>query len=113
MNASNDAYANGPLPLWTQIGGIGSTIFEAPDPGGTMWRLWAVDDPAPADPFPRGYRLAPCDDLDNINFITGEHGLYHTLDTAGLRIAGDAIRRDPEGARRQLGLTEDLPDSSE
>jgi hypothetical protein len=113
VDAPNDAYANGPLPQWTQLGGYGSGTFEAPDPTGVMWRLWAVDDPAPGDPFPRGYRLAPRDDLDNINFVTGEHGLYHALDTAGMRIAGDAIRLDPDGARRQLGLTEERPDSPE
>lgn len=81
------ADATGPLPQWTQLGGVGSGTFEAPDPAGVMWRLWAVD-----DPFPRGYRLAPRDDLSNANFITGDHGLYHALDTAGMRIAGDAIR---------------------
>lgn len=63
--------------------------------------------PGTSDPFPRGYRLAPCNDLGNINFITGDHGLYYALDTAGMRIAGDAIRRDPDGARRQLGLDEE------
>jgi hypothetical protein len=77
--------------------------YEATDPHGAVWRLWAVDSPPADDPFPAGYRLAPRDDLANVNFISDHGGLYHALDTAGLRIAGDAVRADPGGARRQLG----------
>jgi len=78
--------------------------YEATAPDGTTWRLWCADSPPPDDPFPAGYRLAPSDNLGNVNFISGEGGLYHALDMAGLRIAADAVRADPDGARRQLGL---------
>ncbi|GAA3878291.1 hypothetical protein GCM10022243_48740 [Saccharothrix violaceirubra] len=87
-----------PLPQWEPIGGIGSGVFEAPDPEGSMWRLWAVDDPDPGAPFPRGYRLARCDDLDDSDFISGEHGLYYVLDTAGMRITGQR-GPDPRGGQ--------------
>jgi len=93
---------DGPLPQWTAIKWGGP--YEAIAPDGTIWRLWAVDAPPDDDPFPVGYRLAPRDDLGNVNFITGDGGLYQALDMAGLRIAGDAVRADPDGARRQLGL---------
>lgn len=93
---------DGPLPQWTPVGHGGP--WEAADPHGRMWHLWHVDSPPADDPFPAGYRLAPYDDLGNVSYITAEHGLYHALDTAGLRIAGDAVRADPDGARRQLGL---------
>jgi hypothetical protein len=69
--------------------------YEATDPGGTVWRLSLAEG---------GWLLAPRDEPDKAEFITGEHGLYHALDMAGLRIAGDAVRADPDGARRQLGL---------
>jgi hypothetical protein len=78
--------------------------YEATDPHGVAWRLWAAGSPPADDPFPAGYRLAPRDDLANVNFISDHGGLYHALDMAGLRIAGDAVRADPGGARRQLGL---------
>jgi hypothetical protein len=92
----------GPLPQW-RTGKPGGQ-YEATAPDGTAWRLWHVDFPPPRDPLPAGYRLAPCDDLGNIIFISGERGLYHALDMAGLRIAASAVRADPDGARRQLGL---------
>jgi hypothetical protein len=94
--------ASGPLPQWTAVKPGGP--YEAAGDHGTTWRLWAVDTPPADDPFPAGYRLAPRDDPGNVNYITREHGLYHALDMAGMRIAGDAIRSDPDGARRQLGL---------
>jgi hypothetical protein len=94
----------GPLPRWTPITLSGP--YEAPDPDGRVWRVWRVDVPGPGDPFPVGWRLAPRDDLGNINFIPGDGGLYSVLDLAGLRIAADAVRADPDGARRQLGLEE-------
>lgn len=103
------SYAAGPLPQWTlvQYGGP----YEATDTRGVSWRLWKVDSPPADDPFPAGYRLAPRDEPGNVNFITGEHGLYYALDMAGLRIAGGAVRADPNGARRQLGF-DDFPVSN-
>lgn len=92
----------GPLPQWRMDKPGGP--YEATAPDGTTWRLWHVDSPPPDDPFPAGYRLAPRDDPGSINFVDGEGGLYHVLDMAGLRIAADAVRADPGGARRQLGL---------
>jgi hypothetical protein len=95
-------YSDGPLPQWTPLGYGGP--WEATSPDGKAWRRSAVSMPPAGDQFPAGYRLAPHDDLGNVSYITGEHGLYHALDMAGLRIAGDAVRADPDGARRQLGL---------
>lgn len=96
--------ARGPLPQWEQIGGYGSGTYETKDPHGTVWRLWLVEQPAQEDSLPPGYRLAPRDDQTNPVFVTREHGLYHALDTAGMQIAADVIRDDPNGSRRQLGL---------
>jgi hypothetical protein len=98
---------SGPLPLWTAIK-LGGP-YEAVDPVGTTWRLWAVYSPTADDPFPAGWRLAPQDDLGNVSFISGIGGLYHAMDMAGLRIAADAVRADPDGARRQLGFDNSLP----
>lgn len=97
----------GPLPQWAQIGGYGSDTFEAKDPHGTVWRLWLVKQPANGDRLAPGYRLAPRDNPTDPSFVTAEHGLYHALDTAGMRIAADAVRADPQGARHQLGLDDD------
>lgn len=93
---------NGPLPQWTALSPGGP--YEATAPDGTLWRLWAAGFPPADDPFPAGWRLAPRDDPGNMNFISGEGGLYFVLDMAGMRISGDAVRADPDGARRQLGL---------
>lgn len=92
--------ARGPLPQWDIVG----SEYEAKDPHGTVWRLWLVERPAADDPLPPGYRLAPIDNPTTPTFITRAHGLYHALDTAGMQISTDAVRADPEGARRQLGL---------
>lgn len=95
---------DGPLPQWRQIGGFGSKTFEATDPSGMVWRLWRE----PKDDTPSGpprYRLAPVSDLHNFQQLKHERGaLYNVLDIAGLRISAGAVRTDPEGARRQLGL---------
>ncbi|ONK13232.1 hypothetical protein [Streptomyces sp. MP131-18] len=98
------SYTHGPLPQWDAVGGYGSGTFEAGDPHGAVWRLWLVERPADSDPLPPGYRLAPRDNLTNPTFVTREHGLYYAMDAAGMRIAADAVRADPEGAARQLGL---------
>ncbi|WP_330351914.1 hypothetical protein [Streptomyces sp. NBC_00582] len=98
------SYTHGPLPQWEIVGGYGSGTYEAEDRHGIVWRLWLVEQPADGDPLPPGYRLAPRDHLTNFSFITREYGLYHALDTAGMQIAADAARDDPEGAVRQLGL---------
>jgi hypothetical protein len=92
----------GPLPEWTMAGYGGP--YEAVDPGGVAWRLWHAEKPSAADPHPAGYRLAPVDDLDIAEYVTADRGLYHALDMAGMRIAADAVRDDPEGAVLQLGL---------
>lgn len=94
--------SDGPLPQWRALGHGGP--WEAVGDDGRAWRLWAVDEPPADDPFPAGYRLAAADELANVNYISDEGGLYHALDMAGMRIAGDAVRADPDGARRQLGL---------
>lgn len=70
-------------------------------------QLWAVYDSDSIDAHPVDYRLAPRDDLPSAVSISAEHGLYFALDVAGMRIAGDAVRSDPDGARRQLGLEGD------
>lgn len=94
----------GPLPQWEPIGGYGSGTYEATDPHGSVWRLWLVERPAANDPLPPGYRLTLRDDPADPACITAEHGLYHALDLAGMRIASRSVQADPEGARRQLGL---------
>lgn len=96
---------SGPLAQWKALAYGGP--YEATAPDGTAWRPWHVDRPPSGDPFPAGYRLAPRDDPGNVNFISDEGALYHALDMAGLRIAADAVRADPDGARRQLGLNGD------
>lgn len=98
----------GPLPEWTMAGYGGP--YEADDPHGVTWRLWHVPEPAPGDPHPAGYRLAPVGDLAAAEYVTAEHGLYHALDMAGMRIAADAVRGDPEGAALQLSV---VPDSTQ
>ncbi|MER6109331.1 hypothetical protein [Streptomyces hirsutus] len=94
----------GPLPQWNPIGDYGSGIYEAADPHGTVWQLWRVEQPAAGDPLPPGYRLAPLDNPVDPAFVTAENGLYFALDTAGMHIAADDVRADPEGAARQMGL---------
>ncbi|MFJ1650076.1 hypothetical protein ACIOC2_01410 [Streptomyces sp. NPDC088337] len=94
----------GPLPQWDPVGGYGSGVYEAKGPHGVVWLLRLVEQPGDGDPLPPGYRLAPRDDQSNPAFIIREHGLYHALDAAGMQIAADAVRDDPDGARRQLGL---------
>ncbi|RNG26247.1 hypothetical protein [Streptomyces botrytidirepellens] len=98
------SHAHGPLPQWDIIGGYGSGTYEAEGSNGIVWRLWLVERPVDGDPLAPGYRLAPRDNLISATFISGEHGLYHALDQAGMRIAADAVRADPDGALRQLGL---------
>lgn len=90
----------GPLPQWDIVG----REYEAKDAHGTVWRLWLVEQPADDDPLPPGYRLAPLGDPTSPTFVTGQHGLYHALDMAGMQISADAVRAEPEDARRQLGL---------
>lgn len=97
-------YADGPLPQWSTVGGSGSDTYEAEDPHGVVWRLWLVEQTADGDPLPPGYRLAPRDDLANPTFVTNEHGLYRAMDVAGVQIALDAVRADPDSTARQLGL---------
>lgn len=86
-----------PLPQWRQVDGVGSGLFETEDHHGVTWRLTRS---------PNGWSLAPRDEPGEDCNITAEHGLYYALDIAGLRISGDAVRGDPEGAMRQLGLGE-------
>jgi hypothetical protein len=100
-------HAHGPLPEWGIVGGYGSGKYEAEDPHGVVWQLWKVEQPDDDDPLPPGYRLAPRDNPTTPIFITPEHGLYFALDKAGMRIAADSVRADPEGAARQLGLNEE------
>lgn len=97
----------GPLPQWNMVGDHSTGIYEAVDPHGTIWRLWLVEEPCPADPHPPGYRLTPRGGRAAPTFITSEHGLYHAMDMAGMQIAASAVKADPDGAARQLGLGED------
>jgi hypothetical protein len=94
--------SDGPLPQWTEVGGIGSGVFEATAPDGIVWLLVAEE--AQGDQRVRAWLLSPRDVLSDVDIITAEHGLHRALDMAGLRIASEAVRRDPEGARRQLKL---------
>ena len=96
-------HAHGPLPQWDIVGGYGG-FYETEDPNGIVWRLWLVERPADSDPLPPGYRLAPRDNMLNPVFITREGGLDHAIGMAGMQIAADAVRADPQGAARQLGL---------
>lgn len=97
----------GPLPQWNRVGGYGSGVYEASDPSGTAWRLRLVKEAAAQDGFGVGYRLAPRDTPEQTSFITSQHGLYYALDMAGMQIAADAVRADPEAALQQLGLSVD------
>lgn len=94
--------ADGPLPQWRAAEPEGT--YEATAPDGIAWWLWHEAAPPPGDQFPPGYRLAPVEDPLNFSYVTDQGGLYLALDLAGMRLAGDAVRADPEGARRQLGL---------
>lgn len=96
----------GPLPQWHLVDEE-TGVFESTGDDGTRWRLWQVAAPSPDDPFPAGWRLAPSDDLTNTNYIAGVGNMYFAMDLAGMRIAGDAVHTDPEGAKRQLGFDGD------
>lgn len=87
----------GPFPKWKRVGGPGSRSYEAVDFGGVTWVLWMVEQPQGDDPIPPGYRLARRDDLSRPDHITAKRGLYSALDMAGLRIASQAVRDDPDG----------------
>ena len=93
--------STGPLPEWTMARYGGP--HEAVSPAGVTWRLWRAAE------HPAGYRLAPVDNLAAAEYVTAEHGLYYALDMAGMRIAADAVRGDPEGAALQLGFSADDP----
>jgi hypothetical protein len=71
---------SGPLPQWTTIEWGGP--YEMTGPDGTVWRLSLAEG---------GWLLAPRDEPDKAEFITGEGGLYEALDIAGLRITGDGL----------------------
>ena len=103
------ANRTGPLPQWTPIDMV-QGVYETTAPNGTVWRLIAVYASDAVDAHPNGYTLVALDVPNQPETITAAHGLYHALDAAGMRIAADAIRADPEGARRQLGLREDPED---
>ncbi|MEU5660042.1 hypothetical protein ABZ802_31155 [Streptomyces sp. NPDC047737] len=96
----------GPLPQWNIIGTHSDRVYEATDPHGVVWRLWLVEQPADGDELPPGYRLAPHGTQATPLFITRKHGLYRALDEAGMRIASADVLSDPEGAARQMGLTD-------
>lgn len=85
--------SRGPLPQWDTLTG---GVYEAAGDGDQRWRLWATAG---------DYRLAPVDDLADMQTITADHGLYYAMSIAGMRIAPDAVRADPDGARRELGLS--------
>lgn len=103
--------ATGPLPQWTMTGYGGP--YEATGPNGVTWRLWHVENPPAGDPHPAGYRLAPVNDPSvPAEYVTAEHGLYYALDMAGMRIAADAVRGDPEGAALQMGLAPETTKTS-
>lgn len=92
------------LPAWTPIWTGDDYTYEAVDGRGRPWRLWFVDDETADDPFPRGWRFAPVDALDQVNFI--EHlGGGRDFDLAAMRIVGHEIVTDP-GFRHRMGLDE-------
>lgn len=73
------------LPSWTPIWTDDGYIYEALDSNGRAWRLWFVKSDSPDDPFPRGWRFAPIDALDQVNFF--EHlGGGRAFDLAAMRI---------------------------
>jgi hypothetical protein len=91
----------GPLPQWRQIDTDNGLVYEATGTGGHDFRLW----PEPGSPQREaGWWLAPCTNLDQSVWISGPGNLYYALDLAGMRISAAAVRADPDGARRQLGL---------
>lgn len=89
----------GPLPSWKTV--VNPGVYEATAPDGTVWRLRDAG-PPPPDPHTAGYLLAPRDHPDLAEPVSGAHGLFHAFDIAGMRIAADAVRADPDGTRRQL-----------
>lgn len=94
------------LPVWTQIRTEGGFIYEAADSRGRVWRMWLVNEDASGDPFPRGWRFAPVDALDQVNFI--EHiGALRELDLAAMRIDAGAAANDPS-FRHRMGLDDSV-----
>ena len=92
------------LPVWTPISTGVDIIYEAVDSRGRMWRMWFVEDDAPDDPFPPGWRFAPADAPSQANFL--EHvGGGREFDTAALRIDANEVIGD-SGFRCRMGLDE-------
>lgn len=93
------------LPVWTRIWAGDTYIYEGTDSRGRTWRMWFVEDDAPSDPFPAGWRFAPIDELDQINFIAHVGG-GREFDTAAMRIDAGEVVGDP-GFRHRMGLDEE------
>lgn len=92
------------LPVWTPIYTDDDCIYEAVDSRGRAWRMWLVEDDTPDDPFPRGWRFAPIDALDQANFIKHVGG-GREFDTAAMRIDVGEVAGDPD-FRHRMGLDE-------
>lgn len=92
----------GRLPQWASVDPITFGTFEAVGDGARRWRLQAVDEATAERRV--GWWLAPVDDLDNLTWVSEPGNLYVAMDRAGMRIAASAVRADPDGARRQMGL---------
>lgn len=87
------------LPVWTPIWTGQTYRYEAVDSRGRAWRLWFADGGEPGDPFPRGWRFAPVDELDQLNFL--EHvGGGRDFDRAAMRIDAHATAADPDFQHR-------------
>lgn len=95
------------LPVWTPVRTGGSLVYEAADSAGRAWRMWFVDEPAPADPHPPGWRYAPVENLGQAGFI--EHlGGGREHDIAAARIDPSGVTTDP-AFRYRVGLDDDEP----
>jgi hypothetical protein len=57
------------LPMWAVRSTEDGFVYENEDSQGRVWRMWRVTAPAPGDPFPEGWRFAPVDALDQIQFV--------------------------------------------
>jgi hypothetical protein len=99
------------LPVWTPIWCEASNTYryEAKNSWGRTWRLWYVDTDQASDPFPAGFRFAPVDALDQVNFVEKVGG-DRDFDKAAYLIDAQQTVSNPEFRYRMAWPGQSDPD---